>query len=52
MDEPFTGLVYMEGSGITTDFRSIKGKTIGYVGEFGKIQVRVQGDERPPYLLG
>ncbi|PWN24609.1 NMT1-domain-containing protein [Jaminaea rosea] len=39
MDEPFTGLVYMEGSGITTDFRSIKGKTIGYVGEFGKIQL-------------
>lgn len=39
MDEPFTGLVYLEGSGITTDFRSIKGKTIGYVGEFGKIQV-------------
>ncbi|CAO1624781.1 unnamed protein product [Parajaminaea phylloscopi] len=39
MDEPFTGLVYLEGSGITTDFTSIRGKTIGYVGEFGKIQL-------------
>lgn len=39
MDEPFTGVVYLEGSGITTDFRSLKGKRIGYVGEFGKIQV-------------
>ncbi|EGD85808.1 uncharacterized protein TERG_02078 [Trichophyton rubrum CBS 118892] len=26
-------------SGITTDFRSLKGKRIGYVGEFGKIQI-------------
>ncbi|PWN17844.1 NMT1-domain-containing protein [Microstroma glucosiphilum] len=39
MDEPFTGVVYLEGSGITTDFRSLKGKKIGYVGEFGKIQI-------------
>lgn len=39
MDEPFTGVVYLEGSGVTTDFRSLKGKRIGYVGEFGKIQV-------------
>ncbi|EPQ26436.1 uncharacterized protein PFL1_06084 [Pseudozyma flocculosa PF-1] len=38
MDEPFTGVVYLEGSGIT-DFRSLKGKKIGYVGEFGKIQI-------------
>nr|ADB55722.1 putative thiamine biosynthesis protein [Pseudozyma flocculosa] len=43
MDEPFTGVVYLEGSGIT-DFRSLKGKKIGYVGEFGKIQV----SPRPP----
>ncbi|PWN53465.1 putative thiamine biosynthesis protein [Violaceomyces palustris] len=39
MDEPFTGVVYLEGSGISTDFRSLKGKRIGYVGEFGKIQI-------------
>lgn len=39
LDEPFTGVVYLEGSGITTDFRSLKGKRIGYVGEFGKIQI-------------
>jgi hypothetical protein len=28
-----------QGSGITSDFRSLKGKRIGYVGEFGKIQI-------------
>lgn len=39
LDEPFTGLVYLKNSGITTDFRSLKGKRIGYVGEFGKIQI-------------
>jgi pyrimidine precursor biosynthesis enzyme len=39
LDEPFTGVVYMKDSGITTDFRSLKGKRIGYVGEFGKIQI-------------
>lgn len=39
MDEPFTGLVYLEGSGITTDFQSLRGKRIGYVGEFGKVQI-------------
>ncbi|KIN01447.1 hypothetical protein OIDMADRAFT_123350 [Oidiodendron maius Zn] len=39
LDEPFTGVVYLEGSGVTTDFRSLKGKRIGYVGEFGKIQI-------------
>ncbi|PLN85934.1 thiamine biosynthesis protein [Aspergillus taichungensis] len=39
LDEPFTGLVYLKGSGITEDFRSLKGKRIGYVGEFGKIQI-------------
>lgn len=39
LDEPFTGILYLEGSGITTDFSSLKGKRIGYVGEFGKIQV-------------
>jgi pyrimidine precursor biosynthesis enzyme len=37
LDEPFTGVVYLKGSGITTDFRSLKGKKIGYVGEFGKV---------------
>ncbi|OJD23132.1 hypothetical protein ACJ73_05511 [Blastomyces percursus] len=39
LDEPFTGIVYLKNSGITTDFRSLKGKRIGYVGEFGKIQI-------------
>lgn len=39
LDEPFTGILYLEGSGITEDFTSLKGKRIGYVGEFGKIQV-------------
>ncbi|CAI5756247.1 unnamed protein product [Candida verbasci] len=39
LDEPFTGVVYLEGSGISTDFQSLKGKRIGYVGEFGKIQI-------------
>lgn len=39
LDEPFTGLLYIEGSGISPDFKSIKGKKIGYVGEFGKIQL-------------
>ena len=39
LDEPFTGVVYLEGSGITPDFQSLKGKRIGYVGEFGKIQI-------------
>jgi pyrimidine precursor biosynthesis enzyme len=37
LDEPFTGVVYLNDSGITTDFRSLKGKKIGYVGEFGKV---------------
>ncbi|EQL31162.1 protein NMT1, variant 2 [Blastomyces dermatitidis ER-3] len=39
LDEPFTGIVYLKDSGITTDFRTLKGKRIGYVGEFGKIQI-------------
>ncbi|KAA8571559.1 hypothetical protein EYC84_001557 [Monilinia fructicola] len=39
LDEPFTGVVYLKDSGITTDFRSLNGKKIGYVGEFGKIQI-------------
>lgn len=39
LDEPFTGVLYLEGSGITPDFQSLKGKKIGYVGEFGKIQI-------------
>lgn len=37
LDEPFTGVVYLKSSGITTDFRTLKGKKIGYVGEFGKV---------------
>ena len=39
LDEPFTGVIYLESSGITPDFRTLKGKRIGYVGEFGKIQI-------------
>lgn len=39
LDEPFTGILYLKGSGVTEDFRSLKGKRIGYVGEFGKIQI-------------
>lgn len=40
LDEPFTGVIYLkQESGITSDFASLKGKRIGYVGEFGKIQI-------------
>lgn len=39
LDEPFTGILYLKSSGITNDFSTIKGKKIGYVGEFGKIQL-------------
>lgn len=31
--------MYLKSSGITSDFRTLKGKRIGYVGEFGKIQI-------------
>ncbi len=37
LDKPFTGVVYLKSSGITPDFRTLKGKRISYVGEFGKI---------------
>lgn len=39
LDEPFTGVIYLTGSGVTEDFKSLRGKRIGYVGEFGKIQI-------------
>lgn len=39
LDEPFTGVIYLKSSGITPDFTTLKGKRIGYVGEFGKIQI-------------
>jgi pyrimidine precursor biosynthesis enzyme len=39
LNEPFTGVVYLTSSGITPDFTTLKGKKIGYVGEFGKIQL-------------
>ncbi|KAK9467012.1 NMT1-like protein [Lipomyces arxii] len=39
LDEPFTGVVYLKSSGISADFQSLRGKRIGYVGEFGKIQI-------------
>ncbi|GAA5853770.1 hypothetical protein JCM9279_001662 [Rhodotorula babjevae] len=45
LDEPFTGLLYLKGGveghphGIEKDhFTSLKGKRVGYVGEFGRIQ--------------
>ncbi|ORZ32587.1 thiamine biosynthesis transporter [Catenaria anguillulae PL171] len=38
LDEPFTGVLYIKSAGkITEDFTSLRGKRIGYVGEFGKI---------------
>lgn len=42
LDEPFTGVIYLKGAkgkGVTEDFKSLKGKRIGYVGEFGKLQI-------------
>lgn len=39
LDEPITGIVSIKGRGITSDFQSLKGKRIGYVGQFGKIQL-------------
>ena len=41
LDEPFTGVVYLKDSGITSDFKTLKGKRIGYVGEFGKVCISV-----------
>jgi len=35
MDEPFTDLIYLEKSGITS-FKDIKRRKVGCVGEFGK----------------
>ncbi|KAJ3111516.1 glycylpeptide N-tetradecanoyltransferase [Phlyctochytrium bullatum] len=38
LDEPFTGVVYIKSNNtITEDFKSLKGRRIGYVGEFGKV---------------
>ncbi|KAI8071444.1 NMT1/THI5 like-domain-containing protein [Gongronella butleri] len=40
LDEPFTGVIHLKHkSGIDGTFESLKGKRIGYVGEFGKIQL-------------
>lgn len=39
LNEPFTGVVYLTSSGITSDFTTLRNKKIGYVGEFGKIQL-------------
>ncbi|GAA5989881.1 hypothetical protein JCM5350_006598 [Sporobolomyces pararoseus] len=45
MDEPVTGVVYLEGGlsgqagAVTSDFASLRGKRVGYVGHFGKIQI-------------
>eukprot|EP01135_Chromosphaera_perkinsii_P002265 Nk52_evm51s221 gene=Nk52_evmTU51s221 len=37
-DEPFTGICYLKKSGIKK-FEDVKGKKVGYVGEFGKVIV-------------
>lgn len=39
LDEPFTGLIHLTGSGIDDTLASLAGKRIGYVGEFGKLQM-------------
>ncbi|RDA84299.1 hypothetical protein CP532_3352 [Ophiocordyceps camponoti-leonardi (nom. inval.)] len=39
LDEPFTGMIHLSGSGIDGKVESLAGKRIGYVGEFGKIQI-------------
>jgi pyrimidine precursor biosynthesis enzyme len=46
MDEPITGLVYLEGglsgkdsSAVNSDFASLRGKRLGFVGKFGKVQI-------------
>ncbi|PFH57209.1 hypothetical protein XA68_15376 [Ophiocordyceps unilateralis] len=39
LDEPFTGVIHLATSGIGADLESLAGKRIGYVGEFGKLQV-------------
>lgn len=46
LDEPQTGVVYLEGglsgkdsSAVNSDFNSLRGKRIGFVGHFGKIQI-------------
>lgn len=31
MQEPFTGVIYLKGSGIDGTFESLKGKRVGYV---------------------
>ncbi|KAJ3207052.1 glycylpeptide N-tetradecanoyltransferase [Dinochytrium kinnereticum] len=37
LDEPFTGIIYIKSNKtITEDFESLRGRRIGYVGEFGK----------------
>ncbi len=38
LDEPSTGLIYLKKSGIQS-FDDIRGKRLGYVGEFGKIMI-------------
>lgn len=52
LDEPFTGVVYLKDSGITTDFCSLKGKRIGYVGEFGKVYLCATVDSVPSLISG
>ncbi|KAG1150049.1 hypothetical protein G6F37_004947 [Rhizopus arrhizus] len=39
LDEPFTGVIHLKHKSGITDFHSLRGKRIGYVGEFGKIQL-------------
>lgn len=38
LDEPYTGLLYLESSGIR-EFMDLRGKRLGYVGQFGKVMI-------------
>ncbi|KAL7748182.1 Glycylpeptide N-tetradecanoyltransferase [Sorochytrium milnesiophthora] len=37
LDEPFTGVVFVKSKSGITDLASLRGRKIGYVGEFGKV---------------
>ncbi|KAI8969037.1 NMT1/THI5 like-domain-containing protein [Mycotypha africana] len=39
LDEPFTGIIHFKNKSGIKEFKDIRGKKIGYVGEFGKIQL-------------
>lgn len=37
LDEPLTGVIHVKTQSGITDFESLRGKKIGYVGHFGKV---------------